>query len=56
MCMAGWLPSSDGCGCNNDPTDGFIRGRLRPPAGGLFRGNRELKPPGVLCVKDTERK
>lgn len=41
--IAGLLPSSDGCGCNNGPTDGFIRGRLRQPAGGSFRGNRELK-------------
>lgn len=41
--FAGLLPSSDGCGRNNGPTDGFIRGRLRQPAGGSFRGNRELK-------------
>lgn len=50
VCFAGLLPSSDGCGCNNDPTDGFIRGRLRQPAGGLFRGNQELKCQ-ELCVK-----
>lgn len=41
-CIAGLLPSSDGCGRNNDPTDGFIRGWLRQPAGGWF--GVKLKP------------
>lgn len=50
VCFPGLLCSSDGCGRNNDPTDGFIRGRLRQPAGGSFRGNQELKRQ-ELCVK-----
>lgn len=54
VCFAGLLPSSDGCGLNNDPTDGFIRGRLRQPAGGSCRGDQEPKRQ-ELWVKRRQR-